>query len=196
MTAIKHVCINKRGDCLKNKSAILITICIFAFAVCFYFYIEQLPDHMPAIFLMPIVRLVELFTGLSLIYRPDIGYYGDTYTRLPFVINKSCSGSVFFLICLSLLALTQLSKIKKISHQLMTVPFLFLASYLSAIAASFFRIICSIFVWDMHMPVDQILVHNVISIITFVVMINLIFMASDKLIDKVVTKVEAKYNEY
>jgi len=90
-------------------------------------------------FLSPIVFLVELFTAIDFIWTPDIGFTSN----LNIVIEKSCAGGNFFIICMILLVIKNWNPFT-IQSKIAQLSFIILMSYIITILANSMRIISAI----------------------------------------------------
>ena len=154
----------------------------------FYLWLESAPGHQPAILLKPIAAFVSGFFSLRFTLEPGIGYRGITRAGAGFIINKTCSGGVFWIICFCLLCLTQTRRFAERRHRLLSFGAFLLLSYLIAVAASILRIIPSILMFDTPSRLDPVLVHNIIGMITFLTMICTSFVLTQRCVDSLIRK--------
>lgn len=91
---------------------------------------------------------VSVFTGAASVFKDGVGYF---YPQLNIVINKSCSGYTFWLLCflMTTFVLIQTDKI----HKLLTIPFALFLSFWVTILANVSRI-CG-YIWLMRRGVGE-----------------------------------------
>ncbi|MBC7451705.1 MAG: exosortase K [Cytophagales bacterium] len=92
--------------------------------------------------LKPVDRVVSLITDSPSVYLTDIGYI---HHDLHIVIDKSCSGFNFFIICFTMLSMLIVRQVNKGRHKVMLLPAVVTCSYVLTIFANSSRILISIF---------------------------------------------------
>lgn len=137
----------------------------------FYWWLSLASNHEPAFLLSPIAAVVSAFLDLPLTFEPGMGYLGVTRLGAAFVIDKSCSGAVFWIICFCLLCLTQTPRFATRRQRLLSCCVFLAISYLLALLASILRIIPSILMFDYATSLNPELVHKIIGILTFLTVI-------------------------
>lgn len=91
--------------------------------------------------LSPTNKLVALFTGSSFSYINRSGYFHPEFNIL---IEKSCAGFNFFILCYLISYITVLQHISSISKKWIALPICMLCSYFLTIAVNTSRILIAI----------------------------------------------------
>jgi len=134
--------------------------------------------------LRPISRLVALMSGSSSEYIPNKGYF---HPQLNILINKSCSGFNFWLICFLMLSFSALRFVyKKISRTLLLIM-LFLSTYLLTIFINSSRIIFSLFITRLNILPESPWLHEAEGVFTYFSFLVIIYLCSDFLFKKLGT---------
>jgi len=121
--------------------------------------------------LKPTDKLVGLLTDSQSIYLSGNGYYHD---KLNILIEKSCSGFNFWILCFFVFTYLGLKYFDKPLHKILTLPAALISAYLLTIFTNTSRIFASIVVQNQAiniLPNRQYLVHEAVGIIT-----NLLFL--------------------
>ncbi len=133
--------------------------------------------------LKPTDKLVGLLTGSHSIYLTDKGYY---HNKLNILIDKSCSGFNFWLLCFATFTYLMVKHLDKPLYKTLTLPTALLFSYLLTIFVNTSRIFASVIVQTQtknFFANQQHLIHEAVGIIT-----NLTFLVlSYYLIQKFLT---------
>lgn len=137
-------------------------------------------DHL--IFLLkPTDKIVGLLTGSTAVYMEDKGYYHSSFNIL---IEKSCSGFNFMLLCFCMLSFLLLQYSSKPLYKSLTIPFAIATSYILTILVNASRIFASILLQQQasrFLPtLSRSLVHESIGVITNLSFLILIYMATEK----------------
>lgn len=134
--------------------------------------------------LKPTDKLVGLLTGSPSDYHSDSGYYHES---INIIIDKSCSGFNFFVLCFILFFYLTVKHFDKTLNKLLSIPASFLGAYLLTIFVNSSRIIASLVVHAQTkyiFPNQHTIVHEAIGVIT-----NLSFLIlAYALIDKFLTQ--------
>jgi exosortase K len=93
--------------------------------------------------LKPVNVLVSTASGINYCYLESQGFY---YPALNLLIEKSCSGFNFLLICFVALCLLLINHGRIIWHRLLAFPLAMCAAYLATIVANASRLLVSVFV--------------------------------------------------
>lgn len=132
--------------------------------------------------LNPTNKVVALLTGLPSTYTQNSGYY---YEQLNVVIDKSCSGYNFWLLCFLMLTFLLLkhtaSTLQKVSVLLISV----ISAYIVTIAINSARIFASITIQSQDISflnIDPTLIHQVIGITTNLTFLVLIYLLIERLL--------------
>ena len=122
----------------KNFLYYLSAIAIFLLLKTVYPYAEN--DDLFFI-LSPVNRLLEFLTNSESQYYSDSGYY---YQTLNILIEKSCSGFNFLMLCFLMLAFQLAGYFNKNNFKYLLLPFALFLSYILTIFTNTSRIILSI----------------------------------------------------
>lgn len=117
--------------------------------------------------LKPTDKLVGLLTSSKSVYFADKGFY---YQNLNIIIEKSCSGFNFLLLCFSMISILALKYVRNSLYKALIIPVALLSAYLMTIFVNASRIFASIVLQhqtNSFMPKNsQLVVHETIGIIT------------------------------
>lgn len=156
----------------------------------FYWWLMGMPDHQPLFLLAPITAFVSAFFSLRFTLEPGVGFLGMTRLGMGFVIDKSCSGAVFWCICFCLLCLTQTPRFKGRRRRFASFCASLVLSYFIAMTASILRIIPSILMFDYASSLDPNLVHKIIGILTFLTVICASFLLVERSVTLLLRKLD------
>ena len=116
--------------------------------------------------LKPADALVGLFTGSQSIYLSGDGYY---HGKLNILIEKSCSGFNFWVLCFLVFSYLGLKYFDKPLHKVLTIPAALIFAYLLTVFTNASRIFAAIVVQNQTiniLPNQQHLIHEAVGIIT------------------------------
>ncbi|EDP95503.1 exosortase K [Kordia algicida OT-1] len=117
-------------------------------------------------FMYPMIPLVELFTKNTFTWIPEVGFSSPA----GIIIEKSCAGGNFFIICLAFLCF-KLCQFENIKKTILRFLFLTIGSYFIMIIANTARIISAIKLasqeWT-HQFVDPKTAHLVLGSILYI----------------------------
>ncbi len=117
--------------------------------------------------LKPTDKLVGLLTSSKSVYFADKGFY---YRNLNVVIEKSCSGFNFLLLCFSMICILGLKYVRNPLCKTLITPIALVSAYLMTIFVNVSRIFASIVLQhqkNSFLPQNsQLVVHEIIGIIT------------------------------
>jgi exosortase K len=134
-----------------------------------------------AFLLNPTDKLVGLLAGSHSVYIAAAGYFHDS---LNIVIDKSCSGFNFWILCFLLFTYLTVKRLDKPLHKTLAVPVSLICAYPLTIFANVSRIFASLIV-ESHtknfFPERQYLIHEAIGIITYLSFLILAFFLIEKL---------------
>jgi len=126
-----------------------------------------LADNNDLTFLLkPTDRFVGLLTGSNSIYFADKGFYHD---KLNILIDKSCSGFNFWLLCFLIFIYLTVKYLDKPLHKVLSIPIVLFCAYLLTIFVNTSRIFVSVIVQNQTKDFfanQQHLIHESIGIIT------------------------------
>lgn len=162
----------------KNIPFYLTTIGLFILLKFSY----TLADNDNLIFILkPTDKIVGLLTGSHSVYFSDKGYY---HYNLNILIEKSCSGFNFLLLCFCMLAFLFLKYADKIIFKYLTILFAIVVSYFLTIFVNASRIFVSII---MHQQAYNFLpdrmhliLHETIGVITNLTFLIIIYIICEK----------------
>jgi exosortase K len=132
--------------------------------------------------LQPTDKLVGFLTGSSSVYFADNGYYHD---KLAILIDKSCSGFNFWLLCFLMFTYLAVKYSRKPTHKIVSIPIALACAYLLAIFVNTSRIFASIIVQNQTkflLPNQQHWIHESVGIITNLSFLILSYYLIEKLL--------------
>ena len=133
--------------------------------------------------LRPTNFLVECFTGSYAVYQSDIGYF---YSQLNIVIDKSCSGFNYWMLCFLMLVFSFVRKENRLLIGITLVLFALVCSFVCTIFVNTFRIYVSMVIQSQHfhfLNAYPAIVHEVIGVTINLSFLVLIYYLSEKLIN-------------
>ncbi len=155
----------------------LITLILILFSFITYTKTEQL-----SFLLFPVASIVEKVFNSSFYYQEAIGF---VYESMSIVINKSCSGGTFLMICFCMLSFSFAGRIKKIKDKYLLVIGFLLLSYVLTILANVSRIIIAIqmlsFKVSQNAQIERVL-HQGVGVLVYCVYLWGIYIVLSKLI--------------
>jgi len=139
--------------------------------------------------LKPISILVEIVNGSKSVYIPTSGYY---FKQLNVVINKSCSGYNFWLLCFLMLNSLTLNFYHSVFKKICVLVSLLILSYIFTVLVNSCRIITSIAVsnFNSNLLFDELMIHQAVGIVTNLSFLVIIYLLTNHLLIK---KINAKY---
>ncbi len=167
----------------KNKNLIyyLLLIGIFLLFKIWFIYAD---NNSLAFILKPTSKLVGLVTGSSSIYLDESGYY---FQDTNIIIDKSCSGFNFWLLCYTMLFFLVLESLQKNLHKLLAIPAVILVAYILTILVSTSRIFVSLTIQNLlisFLQIEQHIIHEAIGMITNLTFLILFFFTAKKYFTK------------
>lgn len=148
----------------KNILYYLIAVILFIFLKIGFTF----ADNKDLTFLLyPTDKLVSLLTGSHSIFLDEYGYF---YENINIVIEKSCSGFNFWVLCFLLFTYLGLKYFDRNLHKILIIPTAFLSAYLLTIFANVSRIVASIVVRNQTLtifPNEQSMIHEIVGIATY-----------------------------
>ncbi len=160
----------------KNKNQIYYLLVIGIFILFKVWFINATNSNL-AFILKPTSKLVGLVTGSSSIYLDESGYY---FQDINIIIDKSCSGFNFWLLCYTMLFFLMLKSLQKNSHKLLAIPAVMLGAYILTILVSTSRIFVSLTIQNSlisFLQIEQHIIHEAIGVITNLSFLILFFFA-------------------
>lgn len=160
---------------LVYSSLIILILILFAYIT--YAKTEQL-----SFLLFPVAYIVEKVFNSSFYYQEGVGF---VYESMAIIINKSCSGATFWIICFSMLSFSFVGKVKKIKDKYLFIIETLFLSYILTLLANTSRIIMAIqilrFEVIQNTQIERIL-HQGIGVLVYCVYLWGIYIAFSKLI--------------
>ena len=130
--------------------------------------------------LKPTSILIGLLTGSSFVCLSDSGYYHE---RLNIVIDKSCSGFNFWILCFLVFTYLAVKYFDKPLHKILTIPVALVGAYLLTIFVNTSRIFASILVQYYTKNIfanQQYIIHEAVGIITNLSFLVLAYYLTEK----------------
>lgn len=130
----------------------------------------------------PTDKLVGFLTGSHSIYLSESGYYNE---RLDIIIDKSCSGFNFWILCYLLFTYLTVRYFDKTLNKILIIPTALIGAYLLTIFVNTSRIFASIVVQTQTkniLPNHQHLLHEAVGIITNLTFLILTYVLIEKLL--------------
>jgi len=142
-------------------------------------------DNNGLIFLLfPTDKLTGLMTGSASVFISDKGFYHE---KLNIIIDKSCSGFNYLLLCLLLFVYLLIKHIDKPLYKFLVIPASFIISYLITILVNSSRIFISIVIQNQTLrvlPNHQNLIHASIGTITYLTFLILTFCLTEYILNQ------------
>jgi len=142
-----------------------------------------LADNNDLTFLLkPTDRLVGLLTGSYSVYLADNGFYND---KLNILIDKSCSGFNFWILCFVTFTYLGIKHLDKAIHKVLTIPIALFCAYLLTIFVNTSRIFVSVVVQNQTKILftnQQHLIHEAVGIITNLSFLVLTYYIIEKIL--------------
>jgi exosortase K len=132
--------------------------------------------------LLPTDKLVGLLTGSHSAYLADSGYY---HNNLNIVIDKSCSGFNFWVLCFLVFTFLTVRYLDQPLHKILSIPATLISAYLLTIFVNTSRIFASVIVQTQAKNIlqnQQHLVHQSVGIIVNLTFLILAYYLIDKLL--------------
>jgi len=130
--------------------------------------------------LKPTDKFVGLLTGSQSVFIAEEGFFHE---KMNIVIDKSCSGFNFWILCFLVFSYLGLKYFDKHLHKILTIPTALLCAYLLTIFANVSRIFASIVVQNQTaniFPNQQYIIHEAVGIITYFSFLVLVYYLIEK----------------
>ncbi len=138
--------------------------------------------------LSPTNQIVGLLTGSQSVFIQDSGYF---YGQLNILIDKSCSGFNFWLICFLMLSFLTLKYFKNKASKISALSFSLIGAYIFTILVNSSRIYTSIIIQSKTLSfTSHSIVHEIIGIVTNLTFLILIYLTVEKILIKLNTNAE------
>lgn len=132
--------------------------------------------------LKPIDKLVGLLTGSPSVYFSESGYH---HYDLNILIDKSCSGFNFWILCFLMFSYLVVKHFDKPLYKILTIPFALTFAYLLTVFVNTSRIFISIVVQQQNknfLQHNQHLLHEAVGIVTNLLFLILTYYLIEKLL--------------
>lgn len=162
-----------------NKTTYLILISLFVLFK--YWYSLSATDDL-LLFLQPTSRLIELLTGSEAIYDSAMGY---SYQALKIIIDKSCSGFNFWLLCFTMLSFMLVAYVHKPLIKMSLIPITMFIAWGITIMANTSRIYTAIVLEskvEHFFQVSSQITHEAIGVTTNLSFLVFTYLLTEKLI--------------
>lgn len=132
----------------------------------------------------PTSKLVGVLTGSHSVYLSENGYFHE---HLNIIIDKSCSGFNFWVLCFLLFTYLTVKQFNKTLIKILTIPIALIGAYLLTIFVNTSRIFASIIVQTQINSTflnKQHIIHEAIGIITYLSFLILAYLLIEKILRK------------
>jgi exosortase K len=127
---------------INQKNLPFYLICILVFVLLKFGYTRAEPQELK-ILIAPTSEVVEVLTSSGSRFISDSGYFNQ---KLNIIIDKSCSGFNFMILCFLCLSFTAIKHLRTNLQKLLAIFFLLMASWFITIFVNASRIILSVFI--------------------------------------------------
>lgn len=186
-----HVTIHTKKIVQTNKNIPYYLTAVGLFLLLKFGY--TLADNNDLTFLLkPTDNLVGLLTGSHSVYLSGNGYYHEP---LNIIIDKSCSGFNFWVLCFLLFTYLIVKYFDKPLHKILTIPAALIGAYLLTIFVNTSRIFVSIIVQTQTKNIflnEPHIIHEAIGIITNLTFLILAYILIEKLL--IHKRLDAKFD--
>ena len=134
--------------------------------------------------LKPISKFLNVVSGYNAVYSPQSGFH---YDDLNIVIDKSCSGFNFWLISFLAFSFVSIKNLQKTKAKLISIPLMFIGSYVFSILVNTSRILISILVQSKTVLIfegHQSVIHEAIGVVTNLTFLILAYLLIDITLSK------------
>jgi exosortase K len=136
--------------------------------------------------LKPTDAIVGLLSGSSSQFIPDRGYF---HKEINILIEKSCAGINFGLICFMMLSYFSIKFISDKRYRLISLPVILLICYCFTLGVNVVRIVLSMLVQNMSdnflVKRPHLLIHNVFGHFIYLFFLIIIYIGFDFLLNKI-----------
>ena len=147
-------------------------------------YLFTIAENDSLFFLLkPTDKFIEVLTGTKAVYLANSGYYHE---KLNIIIDKSCSGYNFWLICFVMLTYLFLKYSDKNMRKFLAIPIALFISYLLTLFVNTSRIFASIIIQNQTKSIQenwQHIIHESIGIITNLTFLIIAYYITEKYIN-------------
>ena len=143
-----------------------------------------LADNNDLTFLLkPTDKLVGLLTGSQSVFISENGYFHE---HLNIIIDKSCSGFNFWILCFLLITYLTVKHFDKSAHKFLTIPTSFFVAYVLTIFVNTSRIFVSIVIQSQTESIfliHQHIIHEAIGITTNLTFLVLAYILIERFLN-------------
>jgi exosortase K len=147
------------------------------------FYYRHIETNDVIFLLLPTNFLIEIVTFSTSRFILHEGYF---YDNLNILIDKSCAGFNFFMICFCMLGFLFIQYIKSTFKKIGSLLLAFLLAYSFTILANTSRILCLIFVQHFAIQTTSFLkesIHLAIGVLVYLVFLILIYWVFESILN-------------
>lgn len=167
-----------------NRNTLFYFLIIGAFLLLKFLYAQSETSSLYFL-LKPIDVIVSFLSGSDSIYIANKGFY---HFMQNIVIEKSCSGFNFGILCFCLLSFLALKYFKSNTSKLLVLPVALLAAYLCTILVNSFRIFVSMIVQAGASQIlsnrPHLILHEIVGVTTNLTFLILIYIITEFFLNK------------
>ncbi|WP_408612977.1 exosortase K [Limibacter armeniacum] len=146
-------------------------------------YLYTIADISDLIFLLePTNLVVKFLTGAKSVFIQDSGYY---FQQLDIIIDKSCAGFNFWLLCFLMLVFLSLKYFEKVILKISAFIFSFIGAYIFTVLVNSSRIFVSVIIQKqaaLALPIKEKIIHEGIGILTNLTFLILIYLITERIL--------------
>ncbi len=165
----------------KNLGYYLFAIGVF---VLLKFWFGTFENDKLTFLLKPTNAIIELVTGTSAEYSSESGFY---YHNFNFVIDKSCSGYNFLLLCFLMLYFQIIRYVKRHKYKFLLSFGCFALAYVLTILINSSRILISVVFQNASfaaLNIDPGIIHESIGVVTYLSFLLITYVVIEKILNK------------
>lgn len=165
----------------KNTPYYLVAIAIFTLLK---FWLGTFDNDKLVFLLKPTDKIFELATGVKSYYTTENGYY---YDKFNIVIDKSCSGYNFLLLCFIMLYFQVIKYTEKAKYKLLLLPIGLSIAYVLTIFINSSRILISVVIQQAtvdFLNFDPGIIHEAIGVVTYLSFLLITYLITEKILNK------------
>lgn len=130
----------------------------------------------------PTNKIIEVLTGSHSVFIQDTGYF---HQGLNIVIEKSCSGFNFWILCFVMLSFLSIKYFESVSGKMMAMSLSFIVSFTLTILVNSSRIFTALIIQTQGSSITkQPIIHEGIGVATNLTYLILIYLCFEKLLAK------------
>ncbi len=166
---------------IQSKKILPALLVILLFGILKYAYKYATTDDVKFL-LAPTNLLVELMSGSQAVYASETGFF---HSELNMVIDKSCSGANFLLICFLMLSLQLLGLNRPLKNAFRIIPAVLLFSYLLTILTNSSRIYAALVVENIagiHAFIPENILHESTGVFIYLSVLVCLYLIAEWII--------------